>query len=138
MVRGENMNRATKIIVSTISIILAIAGMVHGFFEILQGNTPTGGLIIQAIGDEQQMWLYGTEEAFTIIPNFLITGILTIIVSLAIIIWSASYLQTKRGAAVFLLLFVVLFLVGGGIAAQVVFVPITWAVATRINKPLNF
>ncbi|NIP28360.1 MAG: hypothetical protein GWO38_32255, partial [Phycisphaerae bacterium] len=80
--------------------------IVHGFFEILQGNTPTEGLIIQAIGDEQQMWLYGTEEAFTIIPNFLITGILTIIVSLAIIVWSVGYMQTKRGAAVFLLLFV--------------------------------
>lgn len=132
------MNRATKIIVSTIGVILAIAGMEHGFFEILQGNTPTEGLIIQAIGDEQQMWLYGTEEAFTIIPNFLITGILAIIVSLAIIIWSIRYLQTRHGAAVFLALFVILFLVGGGIAAQVVFVPITWAVATRINKPLNF
>jgi hypothetical protein len=31
-----------------------------------------------------------------------------------------------------------LFLVGGGIAAQIVFAPITWAVATRINKPLTW
>lgn len=132
------MNRATRIIVSTIGVILAIAGMVHGYFEILQGSTPTNGLVIQAIGDAQQMWLYGTEEAFTIVPNFLITGILTIFVSIAIIIWSVGYIQSKRGASVFLSLFILLFLVGGGIAAQVVFVPITWAAATRIDKPLNF
>jgi hypothetical protein len=31
-----------------------------------------------------------------------------------------------------------LFLVGGGIAAQIMFVPITWWVATRINKPLSW
>jgi hypothetical protein len=36
------------------------------------------------------------------------------------------------------LLFIALFLVGGGIAAQIMFVPVTWAVATRINKPLTW
>jgi len=132
------MNRATKIIVSTIGVLLGIAGLDHGFFEILQGNTPTDGLIIQAIGDAQQMWFYGTEEAFTIIPNFLVTGILAVLVSLAIIVWSVGFLHTRHGASIFGLLFIALFLVGGGIAAQIMFVPVTWAVATRINKPLTW
>jgi hypothetical protein len=132
------MNRATKIIVSTIGVILAIAGIDHGFFETLQGNTPTDGLIIQAIGDAHQMWSYGTEEAFSIVPNFLITGILAILVSLAIIVWSVRFVHTQHGATVFGLLFIALFLVGGGIAAQIMFVPVTWAVATRINKPLDW
>lgn len=131
------MNRATRIIVSTVGVILGIAGMNHGLFEVLQGNTPTEGLIIQAIGDAHQMWYYGTEEAFTIIPNFLVTGILAMTVSLAIIVWSVGFVHRKRGAAIFGLLFVVLFLVGGGIAQVVFFVP-TWAVATRINKPLTW
>jgi len=132
------MNRATKIIVSTIGVLLGIAGLDHGFFEILQGNTPTDGLIIQAIGDAQQMWFYGTEEAFTIIPNFLVTGILAVLVSLAIIVWSVGFLHTRHGASIFGLLFIALFLVDGGIAAQIMFVPVTWAVATRINKPLTW
>jgi hypothetical protein len=132
------MNRATKIIVSTIGVLLGIAGLDHGIFEILQGNIPTDGLIIQAIGDVQQMWFYGTEEAFTLIPNFLLTGILTVLLSLVIIIWSVGFLPAKHGASVFGLLFILLFLVGGGIAAQVVFVPVTWAAATRINKPLTW
>jgi hypothetical protein len=132
------MNRATKIIVSTIGVLLGIAGLDHGFFEILQGNTPTGGLIIQAIDDVQQMWFYGTEEAFSIVPNFLVTGILAALVSLAIIVWSVGFVHTKRGASIFVLLLTALFLVGGGIAAQIMFAPVTWAVATRIKKPLTW
>jgi len=130
------MNRATRIIVSTIGVILGIAGLDHGIFEILQGNTPTSGLIIQAIGPDQKLW--GTEEAFTIIPNFLLTGIAAVIVSLAIIVWSVRFVHTKHGARVFGLLFILLFLVGGGIAAQIMFAPVTWAAATRINKPLDW
>ncbi len=89
------MNRATRIIVAVIGVLLGIAGMEHGFFEVLQGNTPTDGLIIQAIGDAHQMWFYGTEEAFTVIPNFLITGIVAMVVGLAIIIWSVGFIQTQ-------------------------------------------
>jgi hypothetical protein len=132
------MNRATRIIVSTIGVVLGIAGMEHGFFETLQGNTRTDGLIIQAIGDAQQMWFYGTEEAFTILPNFLATGILAMLVGLAIIVWSVWFIHRKNGALVFGLLFILLFLFGGGIAAQIVFVPFIWAAATRITKPLNW
>lgn len=130
------MNRTTKIIVSTIGVMLAIAGIDHGFFEVLQGNQPTSGLIIKAIGPEMKLW--GTEEAFTILPNYLFTGILAILVSLTIIVWSLRFIHTKHGATVFGLLFIALFLVGGGIAAQIMFVPVTWAVARRINGPLSW
>jgi hypothetical protein len=130
------MNRTTRIIVAVIGTILAIAGLDHGIFEILQGNTPTNGLIIQAIGPEQNLW--GTEEAFTIVPNFLITGIMAVIVSLAIIVWSIGFVHKKHGAAVFGLLLILLFLVGGGIAAQIMFAPFAWAAATRINLPLSW
>lgn len=132
------MNRATKTIVATISVILAIAGLDHGIFEILQGNAPTGGLIIQAIGPDHQMWQYGTEEAFTLLPTYLSTGLVAVSLSLALIVWSLGYLHTRRGATVLGLLFVGLFLFGGGIAAQVMFAPFVWAAATRIHKPLTW
>ena len=131
------MNRATRINVVTLSIILALSGINHGFFETLQGNTPTNGLIIQAIGKSQQMWFYGGEEAFTIIPNFLVTGILAIGVSILIIIWSIGFVHKKHGPLVLLLLFISLFLVGGGIG-QIIFFTVAVAVATRINKPLSW
>ena len=46
------MNRATRINVITLAVLMAISGMIaHGLFKVLQGNTPTDGLIIQAIGE---------------------------------------------------------------------------------------
>ena len=131
------MNRATRIIVATMGVLLGLAGMNHGFFEILQGNTPTNGLIIQAIGDAHQMWSYGTEEAFTIVPNFLLTGVLAVLISIAIIIWSVGFVHKKQGPTIFILLFLLLFLVGGGIGQIVFFIP-TWLASTRINKPLTW
>ncbi len=129
------MNRATRFIVSTLGVLLGISGMNHGFFEALQGNTPTNGLIIQAIGPAHRMWLHGTEEAFTIVPNFLITGLLAMLVSLVIMIWSVGFVHRKNGPLVFVLLCILLFLVGGGIG-QVVFFTVAWAFATQINQPL--
>jgi hypothetical protein len=132
------MNRATRINVTTLAVLIAISGMIaHGLFEVLQGFTPTDSLIIQAIGPAQRMWYYGSEEAFTIIPNFLITGLLAMAVSVCIIVWAVGYVHTKHGPLVLLLLFILLFLVGGGIAQILFFVPL-WAVATRINKPLSW
>ncbi len=131
------MNRATKTIVAVLGVMLGIAGMNHGFFETLQGNTPTNGLIIQAIGDAQQMWIHGTEEAFTIVPNFLVTGLLAILVSATIMVWSIRFVEMKYGSMVVILLFILLFLVGGGVGQIAFFVP-TWLYSTRINKPLTW
>jgi len=129
------MNKATRITVATLGTIFGISGMSHGFFEILQGNVPTGGLFISAIGEAQKMWPHGNEPAFTLIPNFLMTGIAAMIVGLAIIIWSLGFVHKKNGPVVFILLFILLLMVGGGVA-QILFFPWIWLVSTRINKPL--
>jgi hypothetical protein len=127
---------ATRINVAAVGVLFGIGGMNHGLFEFLQGNKPSDGLIIQAIGPEQRFWVHGTEEAFTIIPNFMLTGLAAMLVGLLIIIWSLFFIERKHGATVFLGLFILLFLVGGGIGQIVFFVP-TWAFATRLNKPLT-
>jgi hypothetical protein len=129
------MNRATRINVATGGVMLGIAGMDHGIFEALQGNKPTGGLFIQAIAPARQWWAYGGEEAFTIVPNFLATGLLAILVSLAVMVWSVGFVHKKRGPLVLALLLLSLFLVGGGIAQILFFVPLLIA-ATRIHRPL--
>jgi hypothetical protein len=131
------MNHATRTIAATLGVIFAISGMSHGLFEIFQGNTPTNGVIIEAISESMRQWPHGNEMAFTLMPTFLIAGIASIAVGLAIIVWSLRYLHTRHGATVYLLLFVLLFLVGGGIA-QIVFFTVGWAFATRIHKPLTW
>lgn len=129
------MNNATRITVATLGTIFGISGMNHGFFEMLQGNVSTGGLFISAIGESQKMWIHGNEPAFTLIPNFLMTGIAAMVVGFAIIIWSLGFVHKKNGPTVFLLLFVLILLVGGGVA-QIFFFPWFWLVSTQINKPL--
>lgn len=132
------LNKKTRVTVSTIGTLLGMAGIFnHGIFEILQGNTPTNGYFIEAIGEAHRYWIHGTEAAFTVIPNFLITGIATMILGLAVIIWSVKYIWLKNGPMVFLFLLILLTLVGGGIGYILVFVP-TWAFATRVNKPLHW
>ena len=131
------MNRTTRTIVSILGAFFAIGGIDHGVFEILHGNTPTSGLFIQSIGLANRFWVYGTEDAFTIIPNFLLTGILAVTFSLTIMVWLAGFIQTRHGPAVFFLLFVCLFLVGGGVGQVFFFLP-AWAVSTRINRPLSW
>lgn len=129
------MNKATRVNIATLGTVFGLSGMSHGFFEILQGNVPTGGLYIFAIGEAQKMWPHGDEPAFTLLPNFLLTGIAAMMVGFAIILWSHAFVHKRNGSTVFLLLFVLLLLVGGGVA-QIVFFPFLWLVSTRIHRPL--
>jgi hypothetical protein len=131
-------NQKARITASIIGVLLGFGGLInHGIFEVLQGNTPTKGCFIDAIGEANRFWVHGTEAAFTIIPNFLITGILVIIIGLTIILWSAKYIQVKHGATIFLSLLILLTLVGGGIG-HIILSLTAWAYATRINKPLDW
>ncbi len=101
---------------------MALTAITHGIMEISRGNAPTGGHLLKDIG------------AFTLIQNYLVTGIFTVSIGISVIIWCLCYIETKHGASIFLVLCVILFLAGGGFAQVIVFL-ITWALATRINKP---
>ena len=129
---------ATRITASTIGVFFGLfSGVNHGIFEILQGYKPTTGLVINAIGEAQRFWPEGTEPAFTLIPNYMITGIVSIIVGIAIVIWSIWFLSRKYGRTVYLGLFILSFLVGGGMGQAFFFIP-AWAFATRMGKPLTW
>ena len=126
----------TRTVASALGVCVGVSGLDHGFFEALQGNTATPGLIVQAIGPAQRMWIHGTEEAFTLVPNFLVTGILAMVVGLLTIVWSIGFIDRPNGSRVLLLLGGLLFLVGGGIG-MLVFLLFGWAVARRIHRPLT-
>ena len=130
-------NTAVRQVATVVGVLLALACFEHGFFEALQGNAPTPGHIIQAIGPSVRWWSRGTEEAFTLIPNFLATGLAAMAVSLAIIGWCVVGLSTKHGAAVFALLCVLAIFVGGGIGFTPFFL-VTFGYATRIRAPLDW
>jgi hypothetical protein len=105
---------ATRIVASLVGIDVGLLGIEHGFFEMLQGNVATGSLLINAIGP--QAGVAGSEPALTMIPNFLATGAIAIIVSILVIIWSATFVQKKNGGLALILLSILQLLVGGGLA----------------------
>lgn len=80
--------------------------------------------------------LMETYSARTIIPNFFKTGMVVIIVSFLVIVWSVGFLHKKHGAIIFLLLSIIQLLVGGGFVIDLAI--ITCIVANRINKPLTW
>ncbi|MBD3166960.1 hypothetical protein GF324_10200 [bacterium] len=129
------MNRTLARTTSIFGTVLGLAGFNHGLFEVLQGNKPVEGVFIPAIGPSMQMWEHGSEGAFTLLPTYLSAGIATMLVSLIAIFWSIRCIHLRRGPLVFLLLFILLFLTGGGIGHVIIFT-ITWAFATRIHRPL--
>ena len=127
---------AIGMMTSILGVICGIAGFEHGFFEMLQGNVVPASQNINAIGESNRFWQYGTEPAFTVIPNFLITGILAMTISLLVIIWAVWFVQrNKFGAPIFILLSILQYLVGGGIPhaglAILIGIPAFW-----INRPL--
>src|SRR4030067_1510516 len=88
---------ATRVIASTLGAIVGLAGMEHGFFEMLQGSVTTNGLVIDAIGPTQKLWAGATEPALTIIPNFLVSGILAMIVGFSVTLWAVAFVQRQYG-----------------------------------------
>jgi hypothetical protein len=107
---------ATRINTIASGVLTGFVGVEHGFFEILQGNVAPSGHMIEAIGPAQRFWELGTEIAFTIVPSFLVAGILSVTIGLAIMIWSIMFAHKKHGALILTLLTVMMFLSGGGYA----------------------
>jgi hypothetical protein len=132
-----NNNHATKTVASTFGVLVGLAGIQHGIFEILQGNVATNDFMIDAIGTEQMFWEYSTETALTIIPNFLITGIFAVIFGLLVTIWSWAFIERKYGAWIFGLLSLILWLIGGGFA-PILMALFSFLAAIKIKSSLSW
>ncbi|MHA1958606.1 MAG: hypothetical protein ACW99U_00085 [Candidatus Thorarchaeota archaeon] len=128
---------AARAVASVYGILVGLASIEHGIFEMLQGDVAPDGFFIDAIGDAYRFWPGAMEYAVTIVPNFLLTGILAIVFGTLVIVWSAKFVQRKYGATVFLLLALSAFLVGGGFA-PIFLTLLGVGAATRIDKPLNW
>jgi hypothetical protein len=104
---------AAKITASIFGVLAGLGGLTHGIGEVLQGNVKPEGIIINSWTQGPIATNMGGEPGMTVVPNLLGTGILAILVSLAIIVWALT-VRDKRGGRILLLLSVILLLVGGG------------------------
>ena len=130
--------KATRIVSSLFGAAAGIAGLEHGYFEILQGNARPESLMIASMGppcNPEEIW-NACEPAMMIIPDFFITGILAVIISQLILLWSVAFVQRKNGGLILILLSVALLLFGGGLFPPLISI-IGGAAGTKVNKPLT-
>jgi hypothetical protein len=79
------MRKATRIIAASFGVFAGFSGLEHGYFEILQGNVRPESIMIASMGAPcvpEEIW-NACEPAMTIIPSFLVTGILAMVFGLA-------------------------------------------------------
>jgi len=101
-----------RIAASALGLFAGIGGASHGPGEILQGNVVPTDFMIEAW---PSLTALGGEPAMTIVPNLIVTGVLTIVFGLLVAAWAGKYVETPLGGLLLILLSIVLLLVGGGI-----------------------
>lgn len=110
---------AARFTASTFGFLSGLGGITHGIGEIRQGNVASSGIVINSWAEGPIATNMGGEPAMAIVPNLLITGLLTIIFSLAVMVWSVMFVQRKQGGLVLILLSIAMLIVGGGFAPPV-------------------
>ena len=104
-------------VLTFVGVFMGLGGATHGPGEILQGNVAPSGIYIRAWPALIQL---DGEPAMTLIPSFLVTGILAIILGLAVAVWAAKYLNSKNGGLILIVLSIIMLLVGGGIVPPII------------------
>ncbi len=132
------MRKATRIVAASLGLFAGFGGLEHGYFEILQGNMRPESSMIASMGAPcvpEEVW-HLCEPAMTILPNFLATGIISMILGGITMVWAAAFVQRKHGGAVLALLCLGLLLFGGGMFPPVIGM-VGGLVGTQINTPMK-
>jgi hypothetical protein len=131
------MRNATREITATLGALMGVAGIEHGFGEILQGSIAPPGIVFPSWPGSAFFRIVGGEPAMTIVPNLLVTGISAFIFSLAYLVWATLLVQRKNASLALILLSIAMLLVGGGIFPPIIGM-IIGILGTRISSPLTW
>ena len=101
--------------------------------KVVQGPVAPGGLAIESWPNVKAFEILAGEPAMTVI-RLLVTGVLAVIVALALGIWSVMFVERRHGGLVLIALSVLLLLVGGGFAPMLMGI-ILGIAATRESVP---
>ena len=94
--------------------IAGIAGIEHGLGEILQGNVTSNELVFTSWPNSEMFADMAGEPAMSLIPNMLVSGFLSVFLSLVFIYWAIKQVHHRQYGIGFLVLSFLLLLVGGG------------------------
>ena len=125
--------KATRITISTFGVLAGLAGIEHGIGEIRQGSERPEGIAFESWPDTAAFTPLDGEPAMSLVPNLLASGILSVLVSLAFIVWVTRYIDRPRGGLVLIGISLVLLVVGGGFGPPLLGV-ILGVTATRLSS----
>jgi hypothetical protein len=131
------MKSAVQVVATTYGIVIAFAGLEHGIGETLQGSVPPPALVFESWPESAFLEILAGEPAMSVIPNLLITGLITVFLSLVLIAWSVVEMKTAYGGAGLILFSLLLLLAGGGFGPPVMLFVLGLA-ATRIHRPMGW
>lgn len=108
------MKNKTTIVTSVMGTIAGIAGMEHGIGEIMQGNVVPPGIFFESWPDSKLFANMAGEPAMSLIPNMLMSGMVSLFIAVYLIYWSLTQTDSKYYGFGFLCISSLLLLVGGG------------------------
>ena len=132
MKRRAIMNKATTVLFLTLGILSGIMGVEHGIGEVLEGYRPTNSIFILSWPDSSFFEIMSGEPAMTIVPNYLVTGILAIFFSCVFLIAFIKLGHGGKSIFVLVALLILMLLTGGGFGP-----PILGAIAVLIAFKRN-
>ena len=112
-------NTAASKISSIFGVLGGLGGIVHGVGEVLQGNVLTDSFFFSSWTQGPIAIYLDGDPAFSLIPNLLITGILTLLFSAATIIYALLIYRNKIKGRLLIILSIIMLLVGGGVGPPI-------------------
>jgi hypothetical protein len=110
-----------------------LGGLTQVVGEVLQGHAKPDGIIISSWTQGRIATNMGGEPGMTVVPNLLVTGILTILASLAVRVCTAS-VRNKKGGRILLPFSIIMLLAGGGFGPPIIGV-LAGVAGTGIGMP---
>ena len=108
-----------RTLASVCGTLAGVGGLTHGVGEVLQGTGPTSGLVFDSWSAGRIAANLGGEPAMSLVPRLPVTGGLTILASLGVVLWAVAFVDRRHGGAVLAGLSVLMLLVGGGFGPPV-------------------
>lgn len=105
---------ATLVTVRVLGLLAALNGIDHGVGAITQGPGAPAQLVYESWGHVDAFDPLNGEPALTVIPDLLVSGLVTVVVSVALGAWLTLRPAHRRSGPITLALALVLLLVGGG------------------------
>ncbi len=113
--------KSSRLLTATVFGIYATLGSLpHGIGLMLQGHGTPESIVLDTWKVGAIAKNLGGEPGMAIIPDFWISGILTIILSVVMILWIILFINKKYGGPVYIVLTIAVLLTGGGFASPII------------------